>query len=558
MKFTLKIKQLILLVLSLGMTWIAWTATIDVLFVYDQSAQDWLTSNGMSTSGLTASSVEKLNRVMLNSGIASAGDFRAVGEMLVPSSSTGDVVSMLTTVVCDSYGNAYVRDGYDWNLVHRYRESIGADVVCVFTRVTSGASGIGWEFSSMWTAAYVEQYSNNAYCIVSVEAAAPDEGYVVPHEICHLLGAGHADRETYGDGNGTDGPCRDPYSAAYYLTTPNGNYTTLMAYTPRPGSSEHWQTIPYLSNPDVEFDGVPTGDAGHNNAKTVRDNFATIAAFRNTVVPEPTPGPEPTPSYEVLGFTPEGAFQPVKAVNAQGPYVGAIYDQATNVVGIIQLKIGKMNARKRVSKVSGTVIRLDGKKYGMKAVEIPTAHSVQTRADLLVSKTGYLSLAIGANGFTGSMKTTDGEVWNFRTTDLSPGFSGAAAKFHMETVEDLAGISVLGDCQPAGTDIRVVGGKWQTAKATTVKYVKGAQGYELLLDEGRNGSKTNRCGLKLTYAAKTSTFKGSFTLYCDVGTAVKPKLRKFKAMVTGVVVDGKGVGMATQKATAQSWPVVVE
>ena len=51
----------------------------------------------------------------------------------------------------------------------------------------------------------------------------------------------------------------------------------------------------------------------------------------------------------------------------------------------------------------------------------------------------------------------------------------------------------------------------------------------------------NSFGLKLPHKAKDGTFKGSFYAYTIVGG----RLKKMKVDVTGVLVDGFGLGKAT-------------
>ena len=85
------------------------------------------------------------------------------------------------------------------------------------------------------------------------------------------------------------------------------------------------------------------------------------------------------------------------------------------------------------------------------------------------------------------------------------------------------GVSVSGDV------------KWTLPKAGSVAYKNGA------FDTSKAGD--NPSGLKLTYASKNGSFKGSFNVYALGGG----KLKKVKASVTGVLVNGVGYGSATIK-----------
>ena len=76
--------------------------------------------------------------------------------------------------------------------------------------------------------------------------------------------------------------------------------------------------------------------------------------------------------------------------------------------------------------------------------------------------------------------------------------------------------------------------------------------------------KTNYSALKLTYTEKTGVFKGSFKIYTsnegtiDEGKA--PKLKTYTAKVSGVVIDGFGIGSASVKVgkVTYSLPVFIE
>ena len=65
------------------------------------------------------------------------------------------------------------------------------------------------------------------------------------------------------------------------------------------------------------------------------------------------------------------------------------------------------------------------------------------------------------------------------------------------------------------------------------------------------GGESNLSGLKLTYAARTGTLKGSFYFYTFNGK----KLSKYTAKVTGVTVDGKGFANVTVNRITFSPPL---
>ena len=59
-----------------------------------------------------------------------------------------------------------------------------------------------------------------------------------------------------------------------------------------------------------------------------------------------------------------------ESYSAPATLKGALYESASetaSVRGIVELKLGKVNEKKQTSKISGSVIGLDGKKHAIKA-----------------------------------------------------------------------------------------------------------------------------------------------------------------------------------------------
>ena len=112
---------------------------------------------------------------------------------------------------------------------------------------------------------------------------------------------------------------------------------------------------------------------------------------------------------------------------------------------------------------------------------------------------------------------------------------------------------------------KVSGGKKiDFGKAASVKYAKVKEGNvtRYVLDGLNDEKKPNVSGLKLTYTPKTGMFKGSFKIYASneesVAPGKKPTLKTYTVNVTGFIVDGAGVGQATLKNPAASWPVILD
>lgn len=148
---------------------------------------------------------------------------------------------------------------------------------------------------------------------------------------------------------------------------------------------------------------------------------------------------------------------------------------------------------------------------------------------------------------------TDLEWVQDATGEAVPLAAGARFDFDPGKIQSLLGDGLLSAYLPCGVrapDVAQAGTKWivaQGAKVGKVAYIKGTTD----VDETKAGD--NPAGLKLSYAAKTGAFKGSFSAYVDVAG----KLKKTTVSVLGAAVGGKAYGTATVKGLG-SWPVVIK
>ncbi len=288
-----------------------------------------------------------------------------------------------------------------------------------------------------------------------------------------------------------------------------------------------------------------------------------------SVAPNPsTPAPvapDPvTPGYEVIEATDIVApYEAPKAVALQG----AVYDGG-KVVGIVELKLGKVNDKKGTGKVSGSVTALDGKKHTITASNLEGIDGKTSKAvSLEVKGFGTMSVTIGGTQFAGSMGR-----YHVQSANVGGDWSKGGAKVYVDAGGASGGRALpegtIEDLLPDGEPVVALGGKWKFAKAASVKWAKPKQGaalperYDaesgkgLLVDT--SGDKTNLSAMKLTYTPKKGTFKGSFKVYALEGAGKATKLKKYTVNVSGVVVGGVGHGTATCKTPAVSWSVTVK
>lgn len=104
---------------------------------------------------------------------------------------------------------------------------------------------------------------------------------------------------------------------------------------------------------------------------------------------------------------------------------------------------------------------------------------------------------------------------------------------------------------PLGEPVYVKNGtKFSFDKAPSIKYKKFKEDdlkwYDLVIDD-KDGERTNYNSLKLSYKSKTGAFTGSFKVYASNEMAVdegkQPKLKSYTVKVSGVIVDGAGIGV---------------
>ena len=278
-----------------------------------------------------------------------------------------------------------------------------------------------------------------------------------------------------------------------------------------------------------------------------------------------SPAPDPV-SDPVLS-----CYDALKAADITAPYAaatamtlqGVVYD-GCDVVGIVELKLGKVNEKKHTGKVSGSLTTLDGKKHAIKALNLTEIDGTTSKAvSLEVKDFGTMSITIGGTRFAGSMGK-----YHVQSATVGGNWSKGGAKVYVATTSATLPAGTQERLLPAGEPVEAANGKWKFAKAAGVKWAKPKKGAPLpeIYDEvsgkglvvDTTAGKTNLSGLKLTYMPKKGTFKGSFKVYALEGSGKATKLKKYTVNVSGVVVGGVGYGMATCKKNAASWPVTVK
>lgn len=202
---------------------------LDVMVLYTEAASTEAGGDSAMENEI-ALAVAEANQVYANSGIAQRID-------LVHTAKTtgyieaGNIYTDLTRLTNTS-------DGY-LDVAHSLRDTYHADLVSLV--VQAGGCGIAWVGSALPGSHAFSVYSRN--CMIT--------NLTLPHEMGHNMSARH---DWY-----MDATLGDSYYRKGYIDT-TVHWRTVMAYNDHCAAlGFNCVRIPYFSNPDVDYNGNPTG-----------------------------------------------------------------------------------------------------------------------------------------------------------------------------------------------------------------------------------------------------------------------------------------------------------
>lgn len=253
---------------------------------------------------------------------------------------------------------------------------------------------------------------------------------------------------------------------------------------------------------------------------------------------EPEPEPEVDPTTDgVVG----------KEWGKSRKLVGAATDEAGNVVGRVELKLGKASAKK-TARISAKFMDFTGRQKSFKSVTV----KVNTRTSFISSgAAGSVSAIIEGQSLSGKLVTATGTSCTISVANVGGSLGSGKGTFVLEDFPStLGGMPIIGgeEYLPFAQTFDYSGNKMTFPRGATLTYNK-AKGEFVLSRVG------NPSSLKLSYKYPTGLFKGTFKAYIEVSAGRK---RAYTANVAGLVVDGKGAGQVTVKGVSGTFPCRID
>ena len=209
-------------------------------------------------------SVNAYNSILSNSQVFVTGTrLRSVGIELLPG--FAERSTNIGTDVADLSINA---------IANNRRNATGADIVILLTN--------GQYAGAVGSVVQINAENPNAYAIVEVTKAVHSEYNTFSHEIGHLFGGQHQDRNNPRSPEYSHGQRFNVQTGWWIFTTIN-KYRTMMGIIQ---DDEYSKRIPYFSNPNSSAYGGLTGQPDVSNvARLIGETVPRISSYRSAPSP---------------------------------------------------------------------------------------------------------------------------------------------------------------------------------------------------------------------------------------------------------------------------------